>query len=84
MEYEADQRPYDGILNLHRGSLAAHYQYLTNFKAQDEPRGYDDRERSRSPRAGNGDMRTRSASPGGRDRMDTRLVLLAVTEFSLI
>ncbi|KAI9671041.1 MAG: hypothetical protein M1831_005126 [Alyxoria varia] len=36
----------------------------------DEPRGFGDRERSRSPRAGNGEMRDRSASRDGRDRGD--------------
>lgn len=35
---------------------------------KDEMRGY----RDRSPRGENGDGRNRSASPGGRDRMDTR------------
>lgn len=41
--------------------------------APDEPRGYDDRDRSRSPRVGNGDShRNRSASPDGRERVDSR------------
>lgn len=39
----------------------------------DEPRGYDDRARSRSPGVGNGDShRNRSASPSNRDRVGSR------------
>jgi hypothetical protein len=37
----------------------------------DETRGYDDAA-SRSPVRGGGDSRARSASPDGRDRVDTR------------
>lgn len=56
------QKGYDGEFN---------GQFLLPASAdstKDDMRGY----RDRSPRGENGDGRDRSASPGGRDRMDTR------------
>mgnify|MGYP006877408427 CR=1 FL=1 len=62
MEYENEQRGYDGMS---RGPQATHVN--TDWRT-DEPRGYE-RDRSRSPRGDRRDdgARARSASPGGRD-----------------
>jgi len=77
MEYENEQRGYDGqsIPFDAIPSLVASIG-RANVGRVDEPRGYD-RERSRSPRAdrrGDDDARARSASPSDRDRMDSRYV----------
>ena len=66
MEYESEQRGYDGSLRP-RDPPAPARRLLT--RRADEPRGYD-RERSRSPRADRRDLddsRARSASPIDRD-----------------
>jgi transformer-2 protein len=63
MEYENDQRGYDGSFARLRGTPA------TANVCLDEPRGYE-RDRSRSPRADrrdNDNARARSASPNGRE-----------------
>jgi hypothetical protein len=62
MEYENEQRGYDG-LSPALCDARANTDWIT-----DEPRGYE-RDRSRSPRGDRRDdgARARSASPGGRD-----------------
>lgn len=62
MEYENEQRGYDGL-----SPALCDASALTDWFA-DEPRGYE-RDRSRSPRGDRRDdgARARSASPGGRD-----------------
>ena len=62
MEYENEQRGYDGLSPVPCNARAS-----TDWIA-DEPRGYE-RDRSRSPRGDRRDdgARPRSASPGGRD-----------------
>jgi len=79
MEYENEQRPYEGmsVLELSRRARknTTLAPTLTNKRVTDEQKGYD-RDRSRSPRPeprDNGESRLRSASPNGRgDRMDDR------------
>lgn len=72
MDYETDQRPYDGSsLSPVRRTCRPPVTYhgLLTERA-DEPRGYDHRDRSRSPRPDRRDLddsRARSASPNGRD-----------------
>lgn len=66
MEYESEQRGYDGASRPFAPPVPAP-RSLT--RRVDEPRGYD-RERSRSPRADRRDLddsRARSASPIDRD-----------------
>ncbi|CAI6336004.1 unnamed protein product [Periconia digitata] len=72
MEYESEQRPYDGLSPSPVRRTCRHpvtYHGLLTERV-DEPRGYDHRDRSRSPRRDPRDMedsRARSASPNGRD-----------------
>ena len=76
MEYENEQRGYDGQSILFDAIPSVASIDRANIRRVDEPRGYD-RERSRSPRAdrrGDDDARARSASPSDRDRMDSRYV----------
>ena len=68
MEYESEQRGYDGMSLSH---LRCHRSLTSSLLTQrvDEPRGYE-RDRSRSPRGDRREMddsRARSASPNGRD-----------------
>ena len=72
MDYETDQRQYEGNFSMYP------YKYSLPYWMLDAPRGYDGRDRSRSPHVGNGDgYRQRSASPRDRDRMDTRYLTLS-------
>ena len=67
MEYENEQRGYDGVSPL---PYDTHPRPAMLTRRADEPRGGYDRERSRSPRGDRRDMddsRARSASPIGRD-----------------
>ncbi|RYF32724.1 MAG: hypothetical protein EOO38_30715 [Cytophagaceae bacterium] len=69
MEYENEQRGYDGM-----SALPTMPRQLLTARP-DEPRGYE-RDRSRSPRGERRDVdssRARSASPGG--ARDSRYVL---------
>ena len=65
MEYENEQRGYDG---LSRVLVPCAFGNVKADWRADEPRGYE-RDRSRSPRGDRRDdgARARSASPGGRD-----------------
>lgn len=66
MEYENDQRGYDGMHSLYKTRSDGLVAVLALTPPSDEPQ-YE-RNRSRSPRADrDGDTRIRSASPGGRN-----------------
>jgi len=84
MEYENDERGYAGTKPLHYPIIGSNWQItlpiLNRGKTDsrvDEPRVYDreDDRDLRDDRRVDEDARARSASPDGRDRMDTRYAL---------